>query len=131
MSAVVHPRHYNKHPSGLECIVVAELMTFNLGNALKYVWRAEHKDRKTEDLQKAMFYIERVLEPASPPLLPKPQLGYAAQRLASQRDQTSAICLLLVRAELDGNYHFAAQALAMLQHRHFHPGEHHGARLQS
>jgi len=37
---VNHPDHYNKHPSGVECIDIVEHMSFNLGNAVKYIWRA-------------------------------------------------------------------------------------------
>lgn len=51
--------HYRKHPSGIECITVAEHFNFNLGNVLKYVWRAGHKENELEDLKKAQFYIER------------------------------------------------------------------------
>ena len=36
---VDHPTHYTSHPSGIECIQVTEHMNFNLGNALKYIWR--------------------------------------------------------------------------------------------
>lgn len=35
-----HPAHYNSHPSGVECITVVEHLTFNVGNAVKYLWRA-------------------------------------------------------------------------------------------
>lgn len=56
---VNHPPHYNGHPSGVECIQVVEHMSFNLGNAVKYVWRADLKDNAIEDLQKAAWYIER------------------------------------------------------------------------
>lgn len=57
--AINHPPHYTSHPSGIECIQVAEHMTFCLGNAIKYIWRAGHKGDKIEDLRKARFYIER------------------------------------------------------------------------
>ena len=40
---VDHPAHYNAHPSGVECIDVVEHMGFNLGNAIKYIWRADEK----------------------------------------------------------------------------------------
>lgn len=60
--AVNHPDHYNKHPSGVECIDVVEHMTFNLGNAVKYIWRADHKDNAMQDLEKAKFYITREIE---------------------------------------------------------------------
>ena len=55
---VDHPKHYNSHPSGVECIDIVEHMTFNLGNAVKYIWRADHK-AGIEDLRKAAWYIER------------------------------------------------------------------------
>jgi hypothetical protein len=51
--------HYRKHPSGVECITVAEHFNFNLGNVLKYVWRAGHKENELDDLVKAQYYIER------------------------------------------------------------------------
>ena len=59
--AVNHPKHYNEHPSGVECIDVVEHMGFNLGNAVKYVWRADLKNNAMEDLKKAMWYLEREL----------------------------------------------------------------------
>lgn len=57
---VNHPNHYRMHPSGVECLEVTRHMTFNLGNAVKYVWRAGLKNPSTEieDLRKAIFYIE-------------------------------------------------------------------------
>jgi hypothetical protein len=59
---VNHPPHYTSHPSGVECIQITEHMGFNLGNALKYIWRADLKGSAVEDLEKAMFYINRELE---------------------------------------------------------------------
>lgn len=58
---VNHPKHYTSHPSGIECIQITEHMGFNLGNALKYIWRADLKGSDLEDLQKARWYIEREL----------------------------------------------------------------------
>ena len=40
---VNHPSHYTGHPSGIECIQITEHMGFNLGNALKYIWRCDHR----------------------------------------------------------------------------------------
>jgi hypothetical protein len=60
--AVNHPRHYTSHPSGIECIDVVEHMPFNLGNAVKYVWRAGSKGDAIEDLEKAKWYITREIE---------------------------------------------------------------------
>tara|TARA_R110000787_G_scaffold5761_1_gene20687 strand:- start:2996 stop:3409 length:414 start_codon:yes stop_codon:yes gene_type:complete len=59
---VNNPKHYTSHPSGVECIQITEHMNFNLGNALKYIWRADLKDKAVEDLQKAEFYIKQELK---------------------------------------------------------------------
>ena len=57
---VNHPPHYNSHPSGVECVTVAEHMNFCLGNALKYIWRAGLKSKDPiEDLKKARWYVDR------------------------------------------------------------------------
>lgn len=56
---VNHPKHYTEHPSGIECIQITEHMGFNLGNALKYIWRCDLKKDAIEDLRKARWYIER------------------------------------------------------------------------
>lgn len=55
---VNHPPHYKNHPSGVECIQITEHMNFCLGNAIKYLWRSEHKNG-LEDLKKARWYIDR------------------------------------------------------------------------
>ena len=65
---VNHPKHYTSHPSGVECIQVTEHMGFNLGNAMKYIWRADLKHDRLEDLKKAMWYLERELKKTSPPV---------------------------------------------------------------
>ena len=54
---VNHPKHYTNHPSGIECIQVTRHMGFNLGNAMKYVWRADLKNG-IEDLEKAVWYLQ-------------------------------------------------------------------------
>lgn len=59
---VNHPIHYNKHPSGVECITITEHMGFNLGSAIKYIWRADLKGNTIEDLEKAAWYINREIE---------------------------------------------------------------------
>ena len=59
---VNHPNHYTSHASGVECIQITEHMGFNLGNALKYIWRADLKGNAKEDLEKAAFYIAREIE---------------------------------------------------------------------
>ena len=64
MSNVNHPAHYNQFP--VECIDIAELLNFNQGNAFKYVWRAHGKGKATEDMQKAVFYLEREIARETP-----------------------------------------------------------------
>ena len=59
---VNHPLHYTDHPSGIECIQITEHMGFCLGNAIKYIWRADLKNDAIEDLEKAKWYIERELK---------------------------------------------------------------------
>ena len=56
---VNQPPHYTQHPSGVECIQITEHMGFNLGNALKHIWRADLKDDAVEDMRKAIFYLNR------------------------------------------------------------------------
>lgn len=61
---VDHPKHYNEHPSGIECIDVIEHMTLNVGSAVKYLWRAGLKPGEADlrDLDKAIWYINREKE---------------------------------------------------------------------
>ena len=60
---VNHPKHYNSHPAGIECIDVVEHLSFNVGNAIKYLWRAGLKSKDPiEDLRKAIWYINREID---------------------------------------------------------------------
>lgn len=63
-SIVDHPSHYNQHPSGVECIEIIEHWPYNLGAAVKYIWRAGWKPGvdQLEDLQKALWYINREIQ---------------------------------------------------------------------
>lgn len=56
---VNHPPHYTQHPSGVECIAITEHMGFCLGNAVKYIWRADLKHDAIQDLEKARWYLDR------------------------------------------------------------------------
>lgn len=65
--SVNHPKHYNLLPAtcgkcgkGIECIEVVRHMGFNIGNVIKYLWRAGLKDNTTdlEDLRKAQWYLD-------------------------------------------------------------------------
>jgi hypothetical protein len=59
---VDHPAHYTSHPSGIECITVVEHMPFNIGNAVKYLWRAGLKGATIVDLEKAAWYVRREIQ---------------------------------------------------------------------
>jgi hypothetical protein len=60
---IASPRHYNSHPSGVECIEITRHMGFNLGCAVKYIWRAGLKTPDAvKDLRKAAWYIQDELE---------------------------------------------------------------------
>lgn len=54
------PPHYTSHPSGVECIEIVEHFPYNIGAAMKYLWRSAMKGQ-TEDLQKARWHINREL----------------------------------------------------------------------
>lgn len=54
---IYHPKHYVSHPSGVEHITITRHMSFNLGNAIKYIWRWQEKNG-VEDLKKARWYLD-------------------------------------------------------------------------
>lgn len=62
---VNHPKHYTSDPSGIECIDITRHRNFNVGNAIKYLWRAGLKidtdkssiNKQIEDLEKAVWYL--------------------------------------------------------------------------
>ncbi|WP_289147299.1 DUF3310 domain-containing protein [uncultured Megamonas sp.] len=57
-----HPSHYNQ--GKFEAIDVIEdwKLNFNLGNTVKYISRAGHKDNIIQDLKKASWYLNREIE---------------------------------------------------------------------
>ena len=59
--AVHHPAHYLV--GGMETIdfIEAKELSYCLGNAVKYISRAEHKGNKKEDIEKAIWYLNREL----------------------------------------------------------------------
>jgi hypothetical protein len=58
---VNHPPHYKV--GGIETIdfIEAKKLNYNLGNVIKYITRADHKGSRNEDLQKALWYLNREL----------------------------------------------------------------------
>lgn len=59
--SVVNPQHYQGFSNGAQPVDIAEHLSFNLGNALKYISRAGRKGDAVEDLSKARWYIDREL----------------------------------------------------------------------
>ena len=59
---VNQPKHYTSHKSGVECLTITKHMDFCLGNAVKYIWRADLKGDAIEDLKKAQFYLNTAIE---------------------------------------------------------------------
>ena len=56
---VNHPQQYTSDPSGVECITITRHRNFNIGNAIKYIWRAGLKDSDAtiQDIDKAIWYL--------------------------------------------------------------------------
>lgn len=61
---VIHPTHYGGKDNPYEAIKVIEAwdVGFNLGNTLKYISRAGKKDNIIQDLEKALFYLNREIQ---------------------------------------------------------------------
>tara|TARA_R100001443_G_scaffold105850_1_gene115027 strand:+ start:64 stop:561 length:498 start_codon:yes stop_codon:yes gene_type:complete len=60
--SVNHPSHYNK--TSLEVIDAIDIwgLNFSEGNVIKYLLRAKHKNNAREDLEKALWYVQRLLD---------------------------------------------------------------------
>ena len=80
---VSHPSHYTDRgilcptcSAPVECITVSSTFNFNLGNVIKYLWRAGAKGKRPsthlEDLKKAAWYLNHEIERLSPPAPPAP-----------------------------------------------------------
>ena len=61
---VDHPNHYGGEDNPYEAIKVIEDwdLGFNLGNAVKYIARADKKGNKLQDLEKSSWYINREIK---------------------------------------------------------------------
>ncbi len=62
--AVDHPSHYGGAHNPYEAIKVIEAwnLGFNLGNTVKYIARAERKGATLQDLEKALWYLQREIQ---------------------------------------------------------------------
>lgn len=64
---VNHPSHYNQF--GIECLDAieasmppVEFRGYLKGNCQKYIWRYVYKGKPVEDLEKAAFYLNKLIE---------------------------------------------------------------------
>lgn len=64
MEQVNHPNHYGGQGNPYEAIKVIEAweLNFHLGNAVKYIARAGKKGGAKQDLQKAVWYLQREID---------------------------------------------------------------------
>lgn len=90
---VNHPKHYTSHPSGIECIQVTEHMSFCIGNAVKYLWRADLKEDAVQDLEKAKWYIEREIEKRKAAEIDDVKVKWAARQEIGRANATQeSVC---------------------------------------
>lgn len=61
---VNHPPHYTDHPvfTG-ECHDLCTMLSFDAGNAVKYLWRWNRKGEPAENIRKALWYIDHTEQP--------------------------------------------------------------------
>lgn len=59
---VNHPVHYNTGTIEVIDFIEDQRLGFHLGNAVKYITRAEHKADKPADLRKAIWYLKREIQ---------------------------------------------------------------------
>ena len=108
--AVDHPKHYNAHPSGIECIEISRLCMSNMGQAVQYIWRAEDKNG-VEDYCKAAWFLRDLMANGLshyPPFHAKVLL-----RRAIKADDVPRRAFLL-QCILEGNLHRAVEHIDMI-----------------
>ncbi len=61
-TAVNHPAHYTA--GGIETydFIVAKKLSYELGNVVKYITRADYKGNKLQDLKKAQWYLNAAIK---------------------------------------------------------------------
>lgn len=109
---VNHPAHYEAGP--FECVELTRLYPFMGGNAIKYVYRHRLKGRGTEDLRKALWYLDhakpdelrpsytRALGAATPPPVPSMEAD-----LALPDNGATHLLRVLERADWQGMWELA------------------------
>lgn len=102
---VNHPPHYTGHPSGVECIEVAEYLPFCLGNAFKYLFRRDAKGNAVENIEKAIWYVNRHNETyPNKPQLPADARTALGEIVAHEPHPFGACMLIIAGPEQCGAY---------------------------
>jgi len=57
-----HPPHYNMGKIEVIHFIEDQQLGFHLGNAIKYITRAQHKGDPDSDIKKAIWYLNRYRE---------------------------------------------------------------------
>ena len=91
-SDIDHPSHY-AHPTGVECLEIAGVLPFVLGNAVKYLWRAGRKGSPASDLRKAAWYLRQ-----GPQHLRVSALPVAKMQLVASHPSTHTVLRILLLA---------------------------------
>lgn len=79
-SKVNHPTHYNQGRIEVIDFIEDQDLNFNLGNVIKYICRARHKGRESEDLQKALWYLQREVSRREGTLVTQTQKAFLATK---------------------------------------------------
>jgi hypothetical protein len=58
VESVNHPSHYNQGKIEVIDFIQDQKLDFCLGNAIKYICRAQHKGKAKEDIAKAIWYLQ-------------------------------------------------------------------------
>lgn len=59
---VNHPPHYNQGKHEVIDVILDWGLGFVEGNIIKYIARSEHKENRLEDLKKARWYLNYLIE---------------------------------------------------------------------
>ena len=119
MDNVNHPTHYTTgFPARpVECFDIARHLSFTVGNAFKYIWRAGKKGdaaKALEDLSKALWYLDKTAEERVP----------AGETCAAQavfnllvrpKDEFESFRYTALQAVLTGGYGTAASAVIYMK----------------
>lgn len=67
MEAVNHPPHYTTGKIEVIDFIEDQKLGFHAGNVVKYICRASHKGKELEDLRKAQWYLNRLIQALTTP----------------------------------------------------------------